>query len=832
MILGTWNTRSLYRTGALKALCQETMRYRIDVLAVQETRWTGEGVYDTRTHTILHSGNKDRHELGVAFLVDRRFKDRILNFTAINERVCVIRLKTKFFNLSIINAHAETEEKDEVTKDNFYSGLEQAFDTIPSNGIKMVIGDLNAKIGKELTYRDIVGLHSLHEESNDNGLRVIDLATAKNMVVKSTQLPRKNIHKWTWESPDGDHHNQIDHVLIERRNASSITNVRTCRGADCDSDHYLVRVCYRCRISRRGTEGRAESAKINTGRLKDPETKHQYQQVLAEKIHQHADETEPHTTMETDWDRLKRAITTSAETSLGERPRERRNEWFDRECEESIRKKNKDRQTCMERPTRAKRDAYKQSRKEASKLIKKKKREHLNNYIAGIEEDFRSKNCRRAYRSINTFKKGFVPRTTLCRDGSGNIMGDSERIKRTWKDFFQELLNPHGRNGDEPPEEGLRGQEPQIESPSLAEVEEAIKKLKNNRAPGADNIPAELLKYGGDSLATAAHQLIGKIWDNEQIPEEWQLSIICPIHKKGDKLLCKNYRGISLLCTMYKVLTTIIKTRLEQYAEDIIIGEYQAGFRPNRSTTDQLFTVRHAQEKCWEYNVELLQLFVDFKQAYDSIDRNMLYKILLDFGIPPKLVRLIRMTMLNTRCKVKINQELTDAFEVARGLKQGDGLAPTLFNLVLEYVIRRTIVDTNATIMSKSRQIVGYADDLNVMGRSMSDVEEAFNSMESAASSVGLEINEDKTKLMRLSRNPRRRLGQSVTIGTHKFETVDEFVYLGSNLNKNNDEMVEIRRRVTAANRMEVKGCKSEGDIGSPVLDMASSEPGSGAAIF
>ncbi|XP_024886469.1 craniofacial development protein 2-like [Temnothorax curvispinosus] len=151
MILGTWNTRSLYRTGALEALCQETMRYRIDVLAVQETRWTGEGVYDTRTHTILHSGNKDRHEHGVAFLVDRRFKDRILNFTAINERVCVIRLKTKFFNLSIINAHAETEEKDEVTKDNFYSGLEQAFDTIPSNDIKMVIGDLNAKIGKELT---------------------------------------------------------------------------------------------------------------------------------------------------------------------------------------------------------------------------------------------------------------------------------------------------------------------------------------------------------------------------------------------------------------------------------------------------------------------------------------------------------------------------------------------------------------------------------------------------------------------------------------------------------------------------------------------------------
>lgn len=119
-------------------------------------------------------------------------------------------------------------KKTKPPRTNFYSGLELTFDTIPSNDIKMIIGDLNAKIGKELIYRDIIGQHSLNEESNDNSLCVIDLATAKNMVIRSIQ-PRKNIHKWTWESPDGEHHNQIDHVLIEKRNASSIINVRTCR---------------------------------------------------------------------------------------------------------------------------------------------------------------------------------------------------------------------------------------------------------------------------------------------------------------------------------------------------------------------------------------------------------------------------------------------------------------------------------------------------------------------------------------------------------------------------------------------------------------------------
>lgn len=124
-MIGTWNTRSLYNAGALRALGQVMRKYRVDVLAVQETRWTGEGIYDTRTHTILHSGNKDRHKFGVAFLVDRSFKSRILNFTAISESICVIRLKTRFFNLSIINAHAETEDLSfSYTEDKFYIELE------------------------------------------------------------------------------------------------------------------------------------------------------------------------------------------------------------------------------------------------------------------------------------------------------------------------------------------------------------------------------------------------------------------------------------------------------------------------------------------------------------------------------------------------------------------------------------------------------------------------------------------------------------------------------------------------------------------------------------
>lgn len=115
-------------------------------------------------------------------------------------------------------------------------------------------------------------------DSNDNGSRLIDFAASRNMVVNSTRSPRKDIHKRTWTSSDGKYYNQIDHVLIGKRNASSITSVRTFRGANHDTDHYLVSASYRCRISRRKHESRNGAPRVSLESLKDPEQRTRYQQ--------------------------------------------------------------------------------------------------------------------------------------------------------------------------------------------------------------------------------------------------------------------------------------------------------------------------------------------------------------------------------------------------------------------------------------------------------------------------------------------------------------------------------------------------------------------------
>jgi len=118
--------------------------------------------------------------------------------------------------------------------------------------------------------------------------------------------------------------------------------------------------------------------------------------------------------------------------------------------------------------------------------------------------------------------------------------------------------------------------------------------------------------------------------------------ITVPINKKGDKSDCSNHRGISLLPTTYKILSNILLSRLTPYAEEIT-GDHQCGFQCSRSTADHILCIRQIFEKKWEYNEAVHQLFIECKKVYDSVRKEVMYNILIEFGILMKLVRLIKM---------------------------------------------------------------------------------------------------------------------------------------------------------------------------------------------
>lgn len=124
--------------------------------------------------------------------------------------------------------------------------------------------------------------------------------------------------------------------------------------------------------------------------------------------------------------------------------------------------------------------------------------------------------------------------------------------------------------------------------------------------------------------------------EREKIPEDCKIALVCPVHKKDDPLDCNNYRGIALLNTTYKELSYCILDRIKMISEIILEDQRGGGFRPNRSTTDQIFIIKQIFQKVWEYNKKVYTLFIDFKKAYGSIHKSSLLHILKEFNLPKK----------------------------------------------------------------------------------------------------------------------------------------------------------------------------------------------------
>jgi hypothetical protein len=143
-------------------------------------------------------------------------------------------------------------------------------------------------------------------------------------------------------------------------------------------------------------------------------------------------------------------------------------------------------------------------------------------------------------------------------------------------------------------------------------------------------------------------------------------------------------------------------------------------------------------EKKWEYSEAGHQLFIDFKKAYDSVRREVLYNIHIEFGIPMKLVRLVKICLNETYRRVRVGKHLSDTFPIKNVLKQGDALSPLLFNFALEYAIRRVQANHEGLKLNGTHQLLVYADDVNMLGGSVHEDTEA---LVVASKEVGLEVN-------------------------------------------------------------------------------------------
>jgi hypothetical protein len=232
-------------------------------------------------------------------------------------------------------------------------------------------------VGREDIFKATIGIERVHETSNDNGVRVVNFATSKSLVVKSTMIPHHKIQIYICTSPDGKKHNQINHVLVDRRRQSSILDVRSYRGADCDTDHYLVTAKLRERLSViKRVAQKFDMHRLDLRKLNDAEVKEQYQVKITNRFAalENCDDT---VDMNKAWENIRENIKASAKESLGHYELQQRKSWFDDECSKLIDRRKQAKLQWLQNPSQVNGDNMDNVRREASRTFRTKKREYL-----------------------------------------------------------------------------------------------------------------------------------------------------------------------------------------------------------------------------------------------------------------------------------------------------------------------------------------------------------------------------------------------------------------------------------------------------------------------
>ena len=318
----------------------------------------------------------------------------------------------------------------------------------------------------------------------------------------------------------------------------------------------------------------------------------------------------------------------------------------------------------------------------------------------------------------------------------------------------------------------------------VAKVVPIYKKKGSNSDP---------INYRPVSLTSVACKiltaLIQHIWNREKLPTDWSTSVIIPLFKKGDKAVCGNHRGIALLDTAYKLLEIIILNRIRPESETIA-RENQCGFRPNRSTIDQIVALRLLIEQRQEYRRPLVIAFVDFKAAFDSVDRERMMEILGEAGLPFKIIKMIRALYHNCSSRVRVYGEETKQFPVNTGVKQGGVTSPEFFKFVVDAVLRKSMVGDMGIRLSEESEPVtdfDFADDIALVAEDSATMQTMIDKLKVAAAEVGLSISAPKTKITHRNCPP-----PAILLDGSPLEIVDDFPYLGTRLDLSGDCSKEI----------------------------------------
>ena len=385
--------------------------------------------------------------------------------------------------------------------------------------------------------------------------------------------------------------------------------------------------------------------------------------------------------------------------------------------------------------------------KEVRKALRADKRAWLERKGQEVQSFADRGNLKEVFGASQQICRNWSPQLTKLVSSTGvNLRTKEERLER-WTEHFSQLLNPSTSSCSTrlDPEEAAESLSIDLSPIRFEEVLEAVRRLKNGKASGPDNISCEMLK-AHKGIVEWLWDIIDKCWSTEVLPDDWKVAEIVPLYKsKGKRSECSNHRGISLLSVPGKVFASVILNRCKD-SVDRVLREEQCGFRKSRGFADQLFALRQIIEKSMAFQLDISFCFIDFRAAFDSVDREQMYQIMKHYGLPQKVINIIRNSYDGFKCRVKAEGEKGRLFDVRTGVRQGDVWSPILFGLVINYILANSVhggLDIGRLVAD-----LDFADDVALVGVSDSEVQENLHRIEALAEAAGLKINVAKTKNM------------------------------------------------------------------------------------
>uniref|UniRef100_A0A671UNG7 Reverse transcriptase domain-containing protein n=2 Tax=Sparus aurata TaxID=8175 RepID=A0A671UNG7_SPAAU len=587
----------------------------------------------------------------------------------------------------------------------------------------------------------------------------------------------------------------IDFVVVSSDLRPYVLDTRVKRGAELSTDHHLVVSWIRWRGRKLDRPGRPKRiVRVCWERLAEPSAREIFNSHLRESFDQIPREAGD---IESEWTMFSTSIVDAAVRSCGRKvsgacrggnPRTR---WWTPEVRIAVKLKKESYRAWLARGTPEAADGYRQAKRAAARAVSEAKTRVWEEFGEAMEEDYRSAS-KKFWQTIRRLRRGKQSSTNTVYSGGGELLTSTGDIVGRWKEYFEDLLNPTDTPSIEEAEAGDSEVDPSI---TQAEVTEVVRKLLSGKAPGVDEIRPEYLKSLDVVGLSWLTRLCSIAWQSGTVPLDWQTGVVVPLFKKGDRRVCSNYRGITLLSLPGKVYSRVLERRIRPIVEPRI-QEEQCGFRPGRGTLDQLYTLRRVLEGSWEFAQPVHMCFVDLEKAFDRVPRGILWGVLREYGVGGPLLRAVRSLYCRSRSLVRIAGSKSDLFPVHVGLRQGCPLSPVLFITFMDRISRRSHGPEGIWFGSQWISSLLFADDVVLLAPSSRDLQHVLGRFAAECEAAGMRISTSKSEAMVLDR---KKVACSLQVGGEFLPQVEEFKYLGVLFTSEGRMEREIDRRIGAA---------------------------------